>query len=231
MRPKSLLRRRPSAATVIAALALFVSLGGVGYAATLGNGSVGTAQLKNGAVTNSKLKNNSVSFRKIVPGSVGIVRADTNQLQVRVSGKCNPGQAIGTIESNGKVGCNSALPSQTGTTNNTATVTSSPATVDSATLATGSSYLALANPTVTVAGTGVAQRVDVSCRLTVGSNTESRSVTINTGSATTETSSSIPLMQTGPGGTASVTCQTTNASTPAPAVNVTSALQALQVAG
>jgi hypothetical protein len=182
-------------------------------------------------VTNSKLNNNSVSFRKIVPGSVGIVRADTNQLQVRVSGKCNPGQAIGTIESNGKVDCNGALPSQTGTTNNTTAVTSSPATVDSATLATGSSYLALANPTATVAGTGLAQRVDVSCTLTVGSNTETRSVTINTGSATTGTSSSIPLMQTGPGGTASVSCQTTSASTPTPAVSVTSALQAIQVAG
>jgi hypothetical protein len=230
MRPKSLLRRRPSAATVIAALALFVSLGGVGYAATLGNGSVGTPQLKNGAVTNSKLSNNSVSFRKIVPGSVGIVRADTNQLQVRVSGKCGPGQAIGTIESNGKVGCNSALPDQTGTTNNTSAVTSSPATVDSTTLASGSSYLALANPTVTVTGSGINQRVNVNCTLTVGSNTETRGVTIDTGTSTSGTSSSIPLMQTGPGGTASVSCQTTNPPTPAPSVSVTSALQAIQVA-
>ena len=48
--------RRPSAALVIAVLALFVALGGTGYAAVrLAANSVGTAQIRNGAVTRPKL--------------------------------------------------------------------------------------------------------------------------------------------------------------------------------
>jgi len=54
-------------ATFISLLALFVALGGVGYAAT----RIGTKQLKNRAVTNKKLANNSVTSRKIRSGAVG----------------------------------------------------------------------------------------------------------------------------------------------------------------
>jgi hypothetical protein len=47
---------RPSAALVIACLALFVAIGGSAYAAAaLAPGSVGTRQLKNGAVTLPKI--------------------------------------------------------------------------------------------------------------------------------------------------------------------------------
>src|SRR3954471_14919513 len=52
---------RPSPATAIALLALFVALGGTGYAALkLPTNSVGTAQLKNNAVTGAKVKNGSL---------------------------------------------------------------------------------------------------------------------------------------------------------------------------
>ena len=89
MRVHSLLRRRPSPAIVISSVALFMSLGGVGYAAiSIPNNSVGT----------SALKNNAVSYKKIQPGAVGIVRANTGQLQTRVSGTCATGQAIGDSE-------------------------------------------------------------------------------------------------------------------------------------
>jgi hypothetical protein len=54
-------------ATFISLVALFVALGGVGYAAT----RIGTKQLKNRAVTNKKLANNSVTSRKIRNGGVG----------------------------------------------------------------------------------------------------------------------------------------------------------------
>jgi hypothetical protein len=56
--------RKPSPATLIALLALFVALGGSSYAALqLPTGSVGTKQLKNGAVTSEKVRNNSLVVR------------------------------------------------------------------------------------------------------------------------------------------------------------------------
>src|ERR1700753_2049363 len=130
--------RRPSAAIVISSAALVMSLGGVGYAASaIPGNSVGTAPVKNNAVTNSKIKNNAVNYKKINPGSVGIVRANTNQLQVRVSGTCAAGAAIATANQVGKVTCNNALPSEFGTTNNTAAVTSTAAAGSTLTLPAG----------------------------------------------------------------------------------------------
>ena len=53
--------RRPSPALVISLLALFVALGGTGYAAfKLPKNSVGTTQLKKNAVVSSKVKNHSL---------------------------------------------------------------------------------------------------------------------------------------------------------------------------
>lgn len=226
MRLHSVFHRRPSPAIVISLIALFMSLGGVGYAATqIPNGSVGTAQLRNNAVTNSKIANNAVTYKKILPGSVGIVRANTGQLQVRVSGTCGNNFAIAAIDSLGKVTCNSTLPSMIATTNNTATVTTTPTTVASTSLPTGSAYLALANPTVNVVSTATALPVTVSCRLTVGSNTATRSFTINTTGVVGRISSgSIPLQAGGPPGTASVVCNSSG-----PPASVTSALNAIQV--
>jgi hypothetical protein len=54
-------RLRPSPAMVVACAALFVSLGGVGYAAvTLPKNSVGPKQLKRNAVTSIKVKKHSL---------------------------------------------------------------------------------------------------------------------------------------------------------------------------
>jgi hypothetical protein len=225
LRVHSLLPRRPSPAIVISSIALFMSLGGVGYAAiSLPYGSVGTDQLQNGSVT----------YKKIVPGSVGVVRANTNQLQVRVNGTCGAGAAVAAIDSSGKVTCNPALPAEFGTTNNSAPVptTSTTATpITSVALPTGFSYLAFANPTVTVTGTGTLQRVTVTCTLTVGSNTETRNATLDTGVSTTPVSTSIPMQVAGGSGTASVACTSESSATPAAAVSVTSAVNALQTSG
>ena len=234
---KSLMRRRPSAAIVISCVALFMSLGGVGYAAiSIPDNSVGSAQLKKNAVTNSKISNNAVSYKKIQPGAVGIVRANTAQLQVRVSGTCASGSAIGTINQVGKVTCNNALPSEFGTTNNTATLGSGSTSITSVALPTGASYLAFANPavTVTTAATAPQQHDTVSCTLTVGSNTSTRSITFDTpattGTAASQTAS-FPMQGTGPSGTGSVSCSsnTTGGGT-APAISVTSAINAIQTA-
>lgn len=222
MRFHSLLRRRPSPAIVISSVALFMSLGGVGYAAiTIPGNSVGT----------SALKNNAVSYKKIQPGAVGIVRANTGQLQVRVSGTCATGQAIATVNQVGKVTCNNALPSEFGTTNNSAPITSTAATVSTVALPTGASYLAFANPTATVTSGAPVQRVTVTCTLTVGSNTATRSAIIDTtGTPGDNSTASIPLQAAGPSGTGSVSCTNSVPSGTAPATTVTAAVNAIQTA-
>jgi hypothetical protein len=56
----------------IAYLALFVALGGTGYAAVeLGPNSVGTRQLRNGAVTSNKIANSSITPSKFKQGFIG----------------------------------------------------------------------------------------------------------------------------------------------------------------
>ena len=62
---------RPSPALVISLIALFIALGGTGYAALkLPRNSVGTRQLKNNAVTSSKVKNGSLTGADLKSGSV-----------------------------------------------------------------------------------------------------------------------------------------------------------------
>lgn len=58
-------RRRPSAALVIACLALFVALGGVGYAATKINGQ----SIVKGTVTAKQIKDRSLGSKELSNGS------------------------------------------------------------------------------------------------------------------------------------------------------------------
>ena len=63
--------RRPSAAMIVACLALFVALGGGTYAAVkLKANSVKTKNLKNGAVKEAKIADGAVSTKKIADGAV-----------------------------------------------------------------------------------------------------------------------------------------------------------------
>jgi trimeric autotransporter adhesin len=66
-------------ATFISLAALFVALGGVGYAAT----KIGTKQLRNRAVTAPKLANNSVTPAKIRAGAVGNRALANNSVSTR----------------------------------------------------------------------------------------------------------------------------------------------------
>lgn len=65
------IRARLTFANVVACMALFIALGGVGYAATkLPKNSVGAKQLKNNAVTTAKLKAKAVTAAKLGAGAV-----------------------------------------------------------------------------------------------------------------------------------------------------------------
>jgi hypothetical protein len=206
---------RPSAAMLVALTALFIALGGVGYAAvTVPFNSVGTNQLQHSSVTHSKLSFNSVSYQDIQPQAIGLRRADLNQLQQRVASTCGTGTAIGAIANNGTVTCNAARPAEYGITG-TKAVTTTLTSVVSETLPTGSTYLAMANPSVT-GPTGSS----VTCTLTVGANKQTATVQLpNTGGTPSE---SIPLQVAGPAGTADVSC-----SNAAGASTVTTAINAI----
>ncbi len=227
-KPRSLLRsrtsrlHRPSPAMMVALAALFLSLGGASYAAVmLPAHSVGSAQLKTFAVTNPKLANESVGYRKIMPGAVGIVRVDKNQVQLRVTGTCmGANQAMTSVNIMGGVTCGSTSPSEFDTGVPTAkALTTTAATVASMALAGGNEYMVQAAPYITVTGNNAttAQNITVSCTLAAGTATtatETRMVSIYVpaGSSTTPTtaSASIPLTVIQPESpnstTASVNC-------------------------
>jgi hypothetical protein len=148
-----------------------------------------------------------------------------------VSGTCAAGTAIGTVGKDGKVTCNPTLPAGLQTTSNTVTISptaTGPTTVTSLALPAGPSYMAFANPTVAVSNPTADQRVQVSCTLTVGTNTQTRSATV-IATADSTTDASIALQLSGPSGTASVTCTAKPVAGTLPATSVTSSIDALQI--
>jgi hypothetical protein len=192
---RKLAGRRPSGAMVVALIALFVALGGVGYAQlSLSNDSVGTAQLQNSAVTsakiangsigNFKLKFGSVGPRKLINNSVGVDQINADQVQSRVFGSCQGAGAIATIATTGNVTCAATPPQEFGAATSApvalgvgggtaANDSAAATTIVSKTLPGGSAYLALADPNVllnNVAADGAglaAQQVEVRCTLAV----------------------------------------------------------------
>ena len=249
MRLPSLFRRRPSASMVISVIALFIALGGVGWAAVaLPANSVGTAQLQNASVTNHKILNGAVGNfklafgavgpRKIENGAVGTNQIDANQVQARVTGTCSAG-AIASINNAGKVQCVSAPPQEFGTSTTTAVTvpsgtTATPITTKS--LPGNSSNLVFANPSVQITGsTSPPQGVEVDCTLSVGPT----ATATQTGSYTVQLdvdnqAASIPLMVTAPSNpnaiTATVSCTKKFSGTPEPKVVVSTAINAIQTA-
>ena len=64
------LRKRLSYANIVASLALFIALGGVGYAATASKNSVRSSSIKDGQVKAADLASNAVTSAKIKNGQV-----------------------------------------------------------------------------------------------------------------------------------------------------------------
>jgi hypothetical protein len=87
-------RPRLTFANVIACLALFIALGGTGYAAfKLPKGSVGTKQLKRGAVTTTKVKRGAINLAKIKASA-------KNRLGTNVVARVGPEETVNATSFN-----------------------------------------------------------------------------------------------------------------------------------
>jgi hypothetical protein len=247
LRFKSLVRRRPSAPLIVSFAALFVALGGVGYAATqLPPNSVGSAQLRNGSVGNFKLKFNSVGPRKIINGAVGGQQVNASQVQLRLSSGCSTG-AVSAVAQSGNVSCTPTLPNEFGTSATAAMIPAGSTATQVATksLPAGSSYLVLAYPHAVISGGGSGQHVEVDCTLSVpsssstggtpSSNAITKSLAVDLGSSPQSDAGTIalvlPVASATSAQTATVGCTyTASPSASAPTVTVDSTLNAIQTA-
>jgi hypothetical protein len=247
LRLKSLVRRRPSASLIVSFAALFVALGGVGYAAIhLPPNSVGSTQLQNNSVGNFKLKSGSVGPRKIINGAVGGQQVNASQVQLRLSSSCSTG-AVSAVAQSGNVTCTPTLPNEFGTSSSPITVPAGPTstTVATKSLPAGSSYLVLAYPHAVMSGGASGQHVDVDCTLSVpsststggtpSSNTITKTLAVDLGSNPQSNAGTIPLVlpvaSAASAQTATVGCTfTASPSASAPTVAVDSTMNAIQTA-
>jgi len=243
LRLKSLVRRRPSAPMVVSFIALFVSLGGAGYAAvSLPRNSVGNAQLQNNSVGNFKLKSNAVGAKKIINGSVGASKVNSSQVQLRVGSSCSSG-AISAIGLSGSVTCTPALASEFGSNTAATTLGASSTQVATQSLAAGSSYLVLANPHAVITAGGPNQHVEVDCTLSVPTGTATpanpttttKTLAVDVASTAQPAAGTIPLALPVASSTsiqpATVNCSDTSTGATAPTVKVDTTISAIQTAG
>jgi hypothetical protein len=88
---RNLRLHRPSPALALSVIALFVALGGTGYAAiVLPANSVGKKQIKRNAVTAAKIKRNAVTAAKVKNGSLLSADFKANQLPTGPAGATGP---------------------------------------------------------------------------------------------------------------------------------------------
>lgn len=92
--------KRPSHATIVAYIALFVALGGTTFAATqLGKNSVGTRQLKKNAVTGQKVKDGSLTGKDVNLASLGSVPSANSAATADHASTANTAASAGTAAS------------------------------------------------------------------------------------------------------------------------------------
>ncbi len=124
-------RFRPSLAMILALMAVFVSIGGVGYAAA----TIGTNDIKDGAVTKKKLHDNAVNGAKVnnnslsgrdidektlgqVPSANHAVEADRADL---AGSAATANNVLSAVVGKGAGGCTLLRATQPGTSANIAT--------------------------------------------------------------------------------------------------------------
>jgi hypothetical protein len=87
-------------ANVMATVAVFIALGGVGYAATrVPKNSVGTGQLRNKAITAAKIRDGAVTAAKLAPGSIGTVANAANAANAIDAGHANSADRASVADS------------------------------------------------------------------------------------------------------------------------------------
>ncbi len=142
-------RKAPSPALILALISLFVSIGGVGYAAS----RIGTDDLKNGAVTKKKLHKKAVSAAKIkeqavktekiadaavTSGKLGLIETESNVFPVAANSEstagvqCTAGSKVlggGAVGNNAGVVLRASAPELEGWFATAKNNTASPATV------------------------------------------------------------------------------------------------------
>lgn len=126
---RSRLRRHLSFANLLAALALFVALGGVSYAATTINGnkiikeSIGAGKLKKGTLTSGQVKANALGGSVIDESTLNIVPAAQTAVSAQTATSATTAQSATTATT-----AKTAETAKTATTADTATTAQSAAT-------------------------------------------------------------------------------------------------------
>lgn len=95
---------KPSPATVMSALALFVALGGTGYAAT----QIGSAQIRDNSVQSRDIRNGTILSRDINAGTLSSLRGHTGPIGPRgatgATGRTGATGKTGATGATGKTG-------------------------------------------------------------------------------------------------------------------------------
>jgi hypothetical protein len=87
-------------ANVMATIAVFIALGGVGYAAVkLPKNSVGAKQIKNNSITGAKIKDGAVTGEKIASGSLGTVPNATTAKSAETAKSADTAKSAETAKS------------------------------------------------------------------------------------------------------------------------------------
>lgn len=147
-------RPRHSRALAIALVASFVSLSGIGWAASsLPPNSVGTKQLQDRAVTGPKLA------RRVVAA------INRTQVQARIRTSCPAGNALTSVRASGRPGCSVTGPALFARGSSRTRLVRAGQLVEVKKLTIHGSFLVVAYPEVTVKSGLAGQTVTVTCKL------------------------------------------------------------------